>query len=377
VLLSSTANDQFIEYGTIIDSLSLTNKAGKTVTLFNNANTGGPFVNGAFQTSEFIHTNGNSEPFVTVSVPQDTYTSATVACEGSQFSFVFINNQAGTAGNTFATDANGDCGNGFNTATVNISSPITISGSAMVLTLDLQASQSGMLTSPPTDPVPTFIITPTFNLSARLVSSKPTDSMNGNSLGIEGRITAVNDGGNSFSAVIPDHTTLSANSNSNTVLQGISSLSGLAVGTFVNLDLAAQPDGSLLATRIEVDDPIALNAVSGPVLDRSPLADSPSRVDVIGRQNLGDQATPEPADIQAFQFDNTTTFQVSPQFGNVQTLPFAASFNGSNLIAGQNISVTSPAISFTAPIVTMATTITLIPMTINGTITSISTDQGF
>jgi hypothetical protein len=41
------------------------------------------------------------------------------------------------------------------------------------------------------------------------------------------------------------------------VYQGVSRFSALAAGTFVDMDGAIQSDGSLLATRIAVEDPLA------------------------------------------------------------------------------------------------------------------------
>jgi len=66
VLVSSTANDRLSQFNVGLTSIVLTNKAGKTVSLFSTP-----------QNPEFIHVNGTAEPLVTVSVPQDVYTAAT------------------------------------------------------------------------------------------------------------------------------------------------------------------------------------------------------------------------------------------------------------------------------------------------------------
>lgn len=60
--------------------------------------------------------------------------------------------------------------------------------------------------------------------------------------------------------------TVSASSNSATVFQGVSAVSALSPGMFLNLDGAIQSDGSLLATRIEVEAYSAINDSSGPVM---------------------------------------------------------------------------------------------------------------
>ncbi len=66
VVGSSTANDQITRFTVQLTSLVLTDKAGASVSLIS-----------APQQVEFMHLNGNAEPIVTVSVPQDVYTSAT------------------------------------------------------------------------------------------------------------------------------------------------------------------------------------------------------------------------------------------------------------------------------------------------------------
>jgi len=53
----------------------------------------------------------------------------------------------------------------------------------------------------------------------------------------------------------PDGSTFTVATNASTVYQGIDNFSALAAGMIANLDLTLQSDGSLLATRIEVDDP--------------------------------------------------------------------------------------------------------------------------
>jgi len=76
VLLSSTANDQVTRFDVQFQTLALTNQSGKTVTLLS-----------SLQAAEFMHLNGGIEPLMTVSVPQDIYTSATVTF-GGQYSSV-------------------------------------------------------------------------------------------------------------------------------------------------------------------------------------------------------------------------------------------------------------------------------------------------
>jgi hypothetical protein len=82
-------------------------------------------------------------------------------------------------------------------------------------------------------------------------------------------------------------------------------------------------------------------------------------------------------DMYPFNF-SSATFQISGQFGNLQTLPFPASFSATNMVPGQNIYATTHSLVLEPPPIDMpATTVTLIPQTINGTVTAIGSEGGF
>ena len=72
VLLSSTANDQVTSFDLSLKTLTLTSRTGKTVTLVSSQ-----------QPAEFMHLNGGIEPLMTVSLPQDVYTSATATLDAA------------------------------------------------------------------------------------------------------------------------------------------------------------------------------------------------------------------------------------------------------------------------------------------------------
>jgi hypothetical protein len=71
-------------------------------------------------------------------------------------------------------------------------------------------------------------------------------------------------------------------------------------------------------------------------------------------------------------------FQISGQFENLASLPFTASFNVENMVAGQNLTITTQATAIEGgPVYFPATTMTLVPQTINGTVSVISTTDNF
>jgi len=267
---------------------------------------------------------------------------------------------------------------GTQSATVNLPSPITVSGSSIGLLLDLQASQSASIPPGCYQPnFPAYSITPTFNLSALTIASQPSNASNGKLTGIDGMVASTNATG--FTMLTPDNTfnggstitgqPLSINASSTTVYQGISGLSALSVGTFVDMDVAIQPDGSLAATRIAVEDPAALNVVIGTVQE---VCCSPEIIQVLALQDQGATLTNEVPYTSA-----GTIFRTSGQFTDLQNLPFPVHFDGSSIVAGQNVYVSSLALQFVCCVYTPATTVTLMPQTINGTVTGVSSSGSY
>jgi hypothetical protein len=148
---------------------------------------------------------------------------------------------------------------------------------------------------------------------------------------------------------------------------------------FVNIDAAVQPDGSLLAGRIAVEDSSAVNVLTGPIVQVASLEP------VLSVYGLLQQA-PVPLGPNGsalyqggapyFNFGNSI-FQISGQMTNLQKLPFVASFNASNMVPGQNVDITSPAFDNAGGVHTPANTVTLIPQTINATVTASSASGAF
>jgi hypothetical protein len=374
VLLTSTANDQLSEFGMVFQGLALTSQSGKTVNLLP-----------ANQGAEFMVVNGTAAPFLAVSIPQDVYTSATATIGGTQFTCMTVAGPNTTSPGSLveSTYAYGYVPSSF--VTVNLPSPITITGASMGLSLDLLVSQSATVSSCyQPDGTPTYSITPTFSLTPIALSSHPTSPANGKVAQLEGEITAIAATGNSFTLVppgvaltcpCPQPGTLTVSADSNTVYQGVNSFSALAVGTLVDMDGAIQPDGSALAMRLGAYDPAALNVMIGPlvfVYGYGPQFYS------LGRQQQGQDYSVQGQSLGIYSFSDATVFQTSGQFSNVASLPFTASFSGSNMVPGQNVAVYSQTLNdFYGGQYTAATTMTLMPQTINATLVSSSTSGNF
>jgi hypothetical protein len=377
VVLSSTANDQVSALELQFQTLTLTSQSGKTATLLS-APTSGPTVG-----AEFMHLNSAAEPLLTASIPQDIYTSATVSLTGGQFTCIASGLVDGEQTLSMAFFGSG---RPASAVTVTLPSPITVTGSSMALSLDLLVSQSATIGSClNVDGFTGYSLTPSFNLAPLSLSSSPTNAANGKVTGMEGMIVSINAGGNGFTLSVPEGNfvtrTLSITSNSTTVFQqGVTSFSALSAGMFVNMDGGLQPDGSLLATRIAVEDPSAINVMTGPLMQ---VAAEVPDLTVFGRQQQGPLTGFEAPDGAyweggAYFGFSDAVFQVSGQLTNLQSLPFSPGFSASNMVAGQNVDIsTASNITLNGPNYTPANTVTLIPQTIDGTVAGSSTSGNF
>jgi hypothetical protein len=367
VLLTSTANDRLSKFTTNLTSIALTNSAGMSTTVFTGANP----QNGALV--EWMHLNGAAEPLPAVAVPQGTYTSAIVTISNCTFSNVTFANQSLTT----EEFSGGPCGQAMGSTTVNLPSPIMVTGTAMALSLDLQVPQSFTLVGSGATAVVT--VSPVFNLTPVAIAATPTNETNGKVIGVAAQVMSLNMNGNSFTALIPDGVSLTLSTNSSTSFQGIAEFSSLSANLLVSFDASIQSDGSLLATRVEVDDPTATLEAVGPFLN--PAGSSGGFATALLEFNgcaSGSNPICGTAGPALFQSSGSTVFNIGQQFSNLASLPFPATFSGANFLQGQNISAfTSSAPQNSPPPIPNASTITLRPQTVNGMVTAISSQSAF
>lgn len=374
VVSSSAANDELTQLNLGIKSLVLTDGSGKTVTLLQ-----------APEHAELMHVNGLAEPLFAASLPQGTYISATATVGPADFVC-----ESGNAGDTETTAEYAYDSTPNSQVTVKLPTPLTTSGPNMTLALNLLVSQSAswVSTSCTNSQNTSFMITPTFTLEPAVSASQAefqnlegvVDSVNasGNSLIVkagDGSVKATNSDGSSEIYVGPSWSVIPTAS---TTFQGIAGLSAITAGMPVEISATLQADGSLEASRIAVPDsnPINLTIFSGPLLILR--SDNPvvyiEQIEENGYQSAhGGNVT----GAAGFDYQNAK-FQISGAIPDVQQLPFSAQFGPGSMADGQVVSITTHQ---TAPpdvnLGLTATTLTLEPQTINGTVTAIGSEAGF
>jgi Domain of unknown function (DUF5666) len=364
VLATSAANDQLQMFAMEIKGITLTSQSGKTVPLLSNS-----------LYPEFMHVNGSVEPLATATIPEDIYTAANVTLGGADFTCVSLNSSGGLQTSSYAYGQTPAAN-----VTVRVPTPITVSGSAMGLAFNLLVSQSASFGGCANGFGDPYSITPTFSVTPVVLADKPTNSSNGLAEGLQGLISAVDSGGSTFTVTDPDSSIGEGASwqvftNSSTVFQGISGAAQLVAGMPVDMDTAIQSDGTLLATRVAVydNDPTTLTYVRGPLAQIAAEQPTLFATGVEGQGYLlgGGIGT------WAYNFANAD-FQISGSATNLQSLPFAAVFSATNLVPGQRVSITTHATAIApGPTYEPAATMTLLPQTIDGVVSAISSSGAF
>jgi hypothetical protein len=165
--------------------------------------------------------------------------------------------------------------------------------------------------------------------------------------------------------------------NTATLLQGFSSLSALTAGELVQVDFVLQSGGVCLATRIQLAPPPPggqkPNLLNGPVTSVTPG----TGFKMVLMQGLGPAVGPvAPTAVSVFTVTTTTstTYAITPQFVSLAGLPFTPSFTATNLTPGQMVGVTASSVTGTTA---AATNVYLIPQTLGGVVTAISTSGNY
>ena len=77
VLITDAPSDQLVSFSLTLNSIVLTDSAGKTASILTTPTT-----------VEICHLNGIQAPLITARIPQDTYTSATITFSSPQITYI-------------------------------------------------------------------------------------------------------------------------------------------------------------------------------------------------------------------------------------------------------------------------------------------------
>jgi hypothetical protein len=367
--VTDAVNDQVLATSLTLNSIILTDNTGKVTS---NLLAAGPI------TIEAAHLDAIQEPLFSPAIPEDTYVSVTLTYTNAKVAYV----NTATTPPSIVLDSTPTLEN--TSQTITFSAPITINDTTTSLLLDYLVAQSVAI-SGCTASGCTVTVTPEFNVAAVPVPSTPTNGTNGLQTH-KGVVTVISASTNSFTLTNPSGIALTIYVNANTVYQGIANFAALQVNALVEVDTQTQngsgalPKGSLLALRVEADDPGATpkKMLLGPV---SSVTGTPATsFDMVLRQEVGNTSTTPPAvETVDVTVNGSTNFLLPPRYAIFATvLPFAPSFTASTIFAGQHVGViTTNYSSSSNPATATANTVLLQPQTVSGTVTNITTTGAY
>ena len=373
MVATSAANDQLSAASLELSSLIFISQSGQSTTV--------PFTN---MYPQYVPFSGHVQPLFTFNLPQGIYTSVTVNIPSIGFECVYQSKVSGQ-GQVYASFAD-TVPQG--TVPVQLPAPISITGTNMELILNLNVSQSFSWSSgscgsqsPSHATTSNFTAIPVLTLTSAAAQGNQASTQSSQFIGLFGQINSVASSTDSMNATLLEMSNYQIYFDQNTTYQGVSGFSSLVAGMPFDVDATLQSDGSLLASRIEVFDPNPAS-LSYMVSDLTSNGTAYSKYSGIASM--------------AFLYDsgvlwggafggsyvclgcNFSTFDITGQFSNVQSLPFPASFTSANMVAGQRFFAAShdQTLIGHGPY-NAATKVVLLPQTLDGTVSAIGSDGNF
>lgn len=328
IMASAAANDQLSAAALSLSSITLIGESGGTAT-----------VSLAGSYASFIPISGYMQPLLSSSIPQGVYTSAVANIIGAYFECnYFVSGNPGTL-NFSPTGVSPLSQSEF---PINLPSPITITGTGMTLNLNLNVAQS-FNWSPgycgaSESYIPSITVNPDLSLTAMPVPSETVSTGNNKFHGLIGQILTSSTNNTSFHASFFGASDFEVYTGTNTVYQGIPAISSLSAGMPFDMDGIVQPNGYLLANRIEVLDASTSN-LSYAIVDLATTGatykSQSGLVDflLIYGSGIVWGGGLEGDDIGCFGCG--TLFSISEEITNLNNLPFPATFTSANMVAGQ------------------------------------------
>lgn len=345
VLITDAPSDQLVSFSLTLNSITLTDTAGKTASILSTPTT-----------IEITHLNGIQAPLVTASIPQDTYTSATISFSNPQITYISATAAPVVSTPTLATTSFTFTfpGSGF-----------PVNNTSTSLLIDLLAGQSVAISGTSVTVTPVFSLKPVPPASAA-----PPMGQNGTGMQQMGAVVSAT--ATTLTIQPGQGPSFTVTTNSSTNLQGFTSLTSLTAGQLVEVDFTVQSGGVYLASLIALEplppNGAAQNMLAGPI-----TSVSSGSFKMVVVQGLGPSAAPVAASaVSTFTVttNSSTTYNLAPQFVTLSGLPFVQSFTAANLVPGQNVVVSATGISGNTA---TAVAVNLAPQTIAGSVTAIAT----
>ena len=308
--------DWLMAFGMTVDSVVMTDRSGGTTSLV-----------AAPTPMEMTQTMGTMQPVSVKAVPQGTYTQAVVTFSGVSMGYLDPISHAYTQ-KTLP---------GPFMATVPFSPGLTVGTTPMALNFDMDMASSVAI-----DGSGNVTLTPVMTASAATVPASGASAWSGAMRHQVGRVSAVSGSSFTMGSMMGIQTSTFAISGSTQFTgTGLSALAGMGAGMIVAVDATLQPDGSLLAQRVEAMGAGTAGMMGGGLVNAI-TGNPPTQFTLVANGGMG-------GGMMASSMGSTLTvslpaavpYSYDTDGMDLASLPFVPAFGPATLAKGQRVEAVS------------------------------------
>lgn len=308
VNIGDSPSDWMLAFSMNISSMSLTGSNGSATVVSSSV----PI--------EMMHLMGTMQPLNMVSAPQGTYTGASITIGSATVMYMDPTTKSAVQKTI----------SGPISATVTFGTPVTVGSTPMAMGFDLDLSKSVTM-----DSGGNMTMNPVFHVTSGMQGSgNPMDPANGGIQEMMGAVSSVS--GTSFSMTsMQAAQSFTFSTNSATVFDG-TTMSGMGNGMLLIVDASLQPDGTLMATKVQSMMGSA-GVMGGGVI--TAVTGQPATALTMVMQNgagAGMMSSAFAAGVTV-TLNGSTTFEIDTDNIDMSSLPFTPVFDASNIYPGQSV----------------------------------------
>lgn len=308
VNMGDAPSDRVAAFAMTLNSMTFTNSGGSAVTVVSSPT---PL--------EMMRLMGTMQPLAMVSIPQGTYTQATMSLGGMTVTYMDPVSKLPVSKTVPGT-----------TATVNFSPAMTIGATPVVMNFDMDMASSVSI-----DASGNVTVNPTIRMTPGTVGSGTSQQPeNGGMEHVFGSVASVS--GNSFTmSAMQGAQTMTFATNSNTHFDNLSGMGMMSNGMLVMVDAVMQPDGTLLAQEVK-----SLMTTMGGMMAQGMLTgitgNPPAQLTIMAQNGAGAGMMPSVlANGIAINIGAGTPFVIDSDGVDLSGLPFTPKFDATSISMGQ------------------------------------------
>jgi len=312
--MGDSPSDWIMAFSMVVGSISLTGTDGASVQIISSA-----------MPLEMMRLMGTVQPLVIASVPQGTYTKATMAMNSMVISYMDPGRK-----NVLTKTVAGPL-----TGTVDLSPGFTVGSTPMVLNFDMDMASSVSI-----DSAGNASVTPTFRASMGAVGSANQEDVDHGAMEqMMGSVTSVS--GNTFAlSVMQGAQPITFQTASGTQFENMAGMGMMSDGMLLSVNAVMQPDGTALAQRVDFmmgsSGMMADGIVTG--VSRVPA----TQLTLVMQNGAGSGVSPSTFGTTfTVNVGTGTTYQIDSDEVDMSGLPFTPVFDGSHVFAGQRVEAVS------------------------------------